>query len=333
MALGVKVPKKDGEKIRRMLIDIGAYNPEYKIKREGDFLIIPVKYPVEGLTVIEADLERVNRRPNSYKEIVNIPPSLKTLLPTSFDIIGDIAIIEIPEKLLEYRKEIGEAILKVHKGIKAVFMKGSKVQGKYRVRELIHIAGVRKTETIHRENGIRLKLDVSKVYFSPRLATERRRIYERSKEGEIVFDMFAGVGPYSILLAKKVKMVFACDINPWAIIYLEENIRINKINNVVPILGDVRKVAGKLKADRIIMNLPRYAGEFLREAFMSIKNEGVIHYYGFGPEHDPYGEHIARIEKISEEFDAKIKILDKRIIRNYAPRQYNIALDFQVIFS
>ena len=333
MVLAVKVPRTEGEKVRKKLLERGVLDRRYRIKVEEDYIFIPVTSKVEEFEIVDIELEEAERKPHNYREVVKIPESLRKFLPSSFDIIGNIAIIEIPEELKGYEREIGEAIIKVHKNVKAVFMKGGRVKGKYRVRELILIAGENSTETLHRENGIRLKLDVTKVYFSPRLATERMRIFNKAKSGEVVLDMFAGVGPYSILLAKKVKVVFACDINPWAIRYMEENIRLNKTWNVIPILGDAREIAGKVKADRIIMNLPRSAKDFLREAFTSAKDGTVIHYYGFGPEKDPFGEHINVIRKIAQEFNADVKILDKRIIRNYAPRQYNIAIDFKVTFS
>ncbi|CAD5244228.1 tRNA (guanine(37)-N1)-methyltransferase Trm5b [Thermococcus camini] len=329
--LAVKVPKREAEKVRRKLIELGLLAKGYAVRREGEFVLFPVTEPVEGFELIEADFERLERRPHSYREVVEVPENVRPLLPSSFDIIGDVAIIELPEELMSYGKVIGEAILKVHRHIKAVFAKGSKVSGEYRVRELVHLAGRRRTETLHRENGIRLKLDVARVYFSPRLATERMRIFEKTRPGEIIFDMFAGVGPYAVLLAKKAKLVFACDINPWAIRYLEENIRLNKANNVVPILGDVRKIAGKLEADRVIMNLPKFADRFLREAMLSVKPGGIVHYYGFAPEEDLFSEHEAKIKAAAKELGFTVKFLEKRKVRPYAPRQFNIAIDFKVM--
>ncbi|MBP1912639.1 tRNA (guanine(37)-N1)-methyltransferase Trm5b [Thermococcus stetteri] len=329
--LAVKVPKRDAEKTRRKLIELGVLAKGYSPKREGDFVLFPVIEPVEGFELVEAEFERTEMRPHSYREVVEVPEELRPLLPSSFDIIGDIAIIELPEELMKHGKAIGEAILKVHRHIKAVFAKGSKVSGEYRVRELIHLAGERRTETLHRENRIRLKLDVAKVYFSPRLATERMRVFEKTLPGEIVFDMFAGVGPYSILLAKKAKLVFACDINPWAIRYLEENIRLNKAFNVVPILGDVRKIAGKIEADRVIMNLPKFADRFLREAMLSVKSGGIVHYYGFGPEEDLFSEHERKIKDAARELGFEVEFLDERRVRPYAPRQFNIAIYFRVL--
>ena len=328
--LGIKVPKKEAEKIRKQLLELNLLDVNFKVKHQNDFVIFPIKERIKGFEIIETTFEKAIKRPHSYREVVDISSELQPLLPSSFDIIGDIAIIELPEELMSHGKNIGKAILKVHKHIKAVFAKGSKVSGKYRVRELLHLAGEGRTETIHRENGIRLKLDVAKVYFSPRLATERMRVFNRSKEGEIVFDMFAGVGPYSILLAKKAKMVFACDINPRAIRYLEENKKLNKVENLIPILGDVRKVAGQIKADRVIMNLPKFAHEFLKEAMISVKKGGIIHYYGFSHEENLFGEHLEKIEKVAEELGKNVKVLKKRKVRPYAPYQFNIAIDFGV---
>ncbi|WP_457741746.1 tRNA (guanine(37)-N1)-methyltransferase Trm5b [Thermococcus sp.] len=329
--LAIKVPKREAEKVRRKLLELGVLAKGYAVKRDSEFVFFPITKPVKGFELVETEFEKLERRPHSYREVVEVPNKVRPLLPSSFDIIGDIAIIELPEELMEYGKVIGEAILKVHRHIKVVFAKGSKVSGEYRVRELVHLAGENRTETLHRENGIRLKLDVSKVYFSPRLATERMRIFKKAGQGEIVFDMFAGVGPYSILLAKKAKLVFAVDLNPWAVHYLEENVRLNKTSNVIPILGDVRKVAGQVKADRVIMNLPKFSHCFLREAMISAKNGGVIHYYGFAPEEDLFSEHEAKIKAVARELGFRVEVLERRKVRPYAPRQFNIAIDFKVL--
>ncbi len=328
--LAVKVHKRDAERTRRLLIELGVLAKGYEIKGEGDYILFPVTEAIAGFETIDADFKRIKVRPHSYKEVVEIPGELRKLLPSSFDVIGDIAIVELPEELKPYGRRIGEAILRVHRHIKAVFAKGGKVEGEYRVRQLVHLAGERRTETVHRENGIRLKLDVAKVYYSPRLATERMRIYRRAKRNEVVFDMFSGVGPYAVLLARKVRLVFACDLNPWAIHYLEKNVKLNRTGNVVPLFGDVRKFAGKVKADRIIMNLPRYADRFLGDAMKSVRAGGVIHYYGFGPEEDPFSEHEEKIRAAAKELNLQVEIIERRKVRGYAPRQLNVAIDFTV---
>lgn len=327
---GVKVHRRKAEEVRKRLLEIGVLAKGYSVKREGEYVLFPVIEPVEGFEVVEEEFERIEVRPHSYREVVDVPETLKPLLPSSFDIVGDLAIIELPGELMPYGKCIGDAILKVHRHIKGVFAKGSKILGTHRVRELIPLAGERRSETVHRENGIKLKLDISKVYFSPRLATERMRVFKKTGDGEVVLDMFAGVGPYSILLAKRAKLVFACDINPWAIKYLEDNRELNKLENVIPILGDVREVAGRIKADRVIMNLPKFAHEFLKEAMMSVKAGGIIHYYGFSHEKNLFEEHEGRIMLAARELGREVRILERRRVRPYAPYQFNIAIDFAV---
>ena len=326
----MKVPKDEAEGVRRRLLELGVLARGYAPGRKGDFVLFPVTEPAEGFEIVEAEFRRLGRRPRSYREVVEVPGELRPLLPSSFDVVGEVAIIELPDELKPYGRAIGEAVLKVHRHIRAVFAKGGRVEGEYRVRKLIHLAGESRTETIHRENGIRLKLDVGRVYFSPRLATERMRVFKRAKPGEVVFDMFAGVGPYSILLARKAGLVFACDINPWAVRYLEENARLNRVENVVPILGDVRKIAGTLRADRVVMNLPKFADRFLREAMLSVKPGGVVHYYGFSPEENLFSEHEAKIKAAARELGLAVEFLDERKVRPYAPRQFNIAIDFRV---
>lgn len=166
-------------------------------------------------------------------------------------------------------------------------MKKSAVEGVTRTRKLELIAGEDIYETIHKEHGVRLKLDVKKVYFSPRLATERKRLAKQVKDGEIILDMFAGIGPFPILIAKEHEVdIYATDINKEAIKYMENNIEINKLKGKIrPILGDVNKIAEEkfikenIRFDRIIMNLPGTAKDFLELAMTLVNNEGIIHYY------------------------------------------------------
>ncbi|RLJ00350.1 MAG: class I SAM-dependent methyltransferase family protein, partial [Candidatus Aenigmatarchaeota archaeon] len=159
-----------------------------------------------------------------------------------FDIVGDIAIIEVPDELSEKEDIVADAIKKVCKNVRTVLRKMGERKGKYRLREFKILSGDG-TETTHREYGYELRLDVTKVYFSPREAEERQRIAKMVKSNESVLVMFAGIGPYAIAIAKKqpnIKKVYAIEINPYAYRYMVENIRINKLSDkIVPILGDV----------------------------------------------------------------------------------------------
>ena len=171
-----------------------------------------------------------------------IPPELHQYIPSSFDIIGSrqgaVAIVEIPEELEDYKYIIAEAIQKLNKNVRAVLRKISGRQGIYRLYEFeVLIPGP--TEVIHKEHGYVIKVDPTKVYFSPRDHSDRLDIASQVKPGETILYLFAGVGPYAIAICKmcpEVKVIHAVEINPWGIHYMIENIRLNKLKGkIVPI--------------------------------------------------------------------------------------------------
>jgi len=181
-------------------------------------------------------------RPKNLQETVagQIPSHLISMLPHSFDVIGDIAIIDLRSELAPYAVEIGNGIRRVNPNVRLVVRKSGEVSGKFRTRELQILAGSGGMETVHREFSCSYHLDISSVYFNPRLAHERLRVAKQVKENEVVVDMFAGVGPYSILIAKlqPTSRVYSIDINPSAIRYLEANTFGNRVaDRVAPLLG------------------------------------------------------------------------------------------------
>jgi tRNA (guanine37-N1)-methyltransferase len=238
--IGIKVPKNNADKIRRILLNHSLIKLDLKIKRIGDYVYIPlINEPddelineIEGYNykLVDTEFEIHTKGPKSLKDYLKnkIDPEIIEEIKKSFDIIGEIVILEIPDEFDEYKYIIGEAALKFTKR-KAVYRKTSKIKGIIRTRELEHLAGEDNSVTIHREFGSRFKLDVKKVYFSPRLATERRRISKQVENNELIVDMFAGIGPFSISIAKEHEVkLFAVDINPDAYKYLKENIKLNK---------------------------------------------------------------------------------------------------------
>jgi len=252
-------------------------------------------------------------------------------LRTSFDIVGDIAIIEIPEEIQSRKKEIAEAILKVHKNIHNVCMKTSAREGEFRLRGVELIAG-ETTLTTHMESGCRLRVDVAKAYFSVRESTERLRIAEMVSPKETVMVLFAGIGPYAIVLGKKrpdIGKIYALEINPDAVRLMEDNVRINKLRTkVFPILGDARKDCKPYygKCDRVIMPLPHTAYEFLDVAFLLLKKKGgVIHLYHIEDE----GEVSVQVTDKLKEFSGKRKyeIAEKRKVLPYSPGTWKFCVD------
>lgn len=330
--LGVRVPAKEAESVKKELMSRGILDTEKKARRDGGHVIFPVLSEGDGFETVEAEFRDVKKL-KSFRDALSgiLTPEELLHARRAFDVIGDIAIIEMPEELEDKEEPIAKVLLSAHKNIRSVYKKTGRIMGDERTREFKFLCGEDKTETIYREHGMTLKLDIRKVYFSPRLSKERERILELTGDGEVVVDLFSGIGPFSILLAKyrRVK-AYAIDSNPHAFWYLKENIRINKVaDQVVPLLGDCKKVAPRKIASRVIMNLPKSSSEFLDLAFEVIE-EGVIHYYAVSPEEDLYGPNIVLIERAAERHGKDVEILGKKKVRPYSPYNYHVAIDVGV---
>jgi len=277
----------------------------------------------------------------------NLREALREIIPEqemgkirAFDVVGDIAIIKIPPELSPWKREIGRALMTIHRNVKTVLNQTTPVKGEFRTRELEIMAGEQRTETIHRESGCLFKVDLAKAYFSPRLGTERLRISKLVQAGEVVTNMFAGVGCYSIIIAKhsRASLVYSIDKNPDAFRYMVENIRLNKVGaKVVPILGDAKEVIENRlhgMADRVLLPLPEMAREFLNTAILALKpSGGIIHFYDYGEEPDVYGPSFEFVSSIASKWNFKTSLLECRKIRSYAPKCYHIALDISLTSS
>jgi len=259
------------------------------------------------------------------------------VVPKSFDIVGDIAVIKVPDEIEEYKRAIAEAVMRANKHVKTVLNQTSPVHGTLRLRGLEWIAGEKKTATIHREFGCVYKIDLAKAYFSPRLSYERNRIAVLVKPGEVVVNMFAGVGCYSVIIARKseAEKIYSLDINSDAVGLMEENIKLNRVGYpVVPMRGDAREVIEEnLRgvADRVLMPLPERAYDYIEAANVALKPEGGwIHYYDFThakKEEDPKEKTAKRVSKRLEVLGLKFELRFSRVVRDVGPNWYQIALD------
>jgi tRNA (guanine37-N1)-methyltransferase len=263
-------------------------------------------------------------------------------IPNSFDIVGDIAIIKLPPPLLLKAKEVANAIMRIHRNVKTVLLQATPVTGDLRLRSLAYVNGENKTSTIHREFGCLFSIDLAKCYFSPRLSHERMRIAKMVEPNETVVNMFAGVGCFSIIIARHANpaKVFSADINPAATQFMKENIRLNRVyRKVIPLLGDSKEIiCDKLcnSADRILMPLPEKSLKYLPFALLALKKSGGwIHYYSF--EYATKTENpIERAKtKITEKLDAlgiNFMIPSLRIVRSTGPNYFQLAADIHVTF-
>lgn len=338
-SLCIVVPSQEGEAVRKKLSDLGLLDQDLHIKHEAKLLLIPIKErsapgELDGkYEVKEEDFESRGARFRSYKDAVEgVPKELLPMLPTSFDVVGDVALIKLPEELIRFGKKIGEAMLKATPSVRIVAQdKG--VQGLERIRDLEVLAGQGGLVTIHREQGLRFEVDVSRCYFSPRLSTERTRVATLVRDGERVLDMFAGVGPFSIQIAKtrKVEKVIAVDINPAAIEYLKKNIVLNKVEKVEAVCADAKEYIKTVDpVDRIIMNLPHTGFEYLGDAIQACAEEATVHFYEITDEVETRAKDI---EALAILLGRSAKVVGTREVRTYSPTESQWAFDIKVYIS
>lgn len=351
-SLCLKIPKISGEKAITAANKLGVMDKELEIERNNTHIYIPItrnllqeelnmlKKLIPNIEILTYTFKERKKRPATFFELLDgkLPPHLLASLPHAIDFVGDIAIIEIPPELETYKAEIGNAIMQAHKNVRTVLTKAGAVKGTYRLREFSLIAGENKTETLHKEHGCKYQVDLAQAYFSPRLSHEHKRVASLVKDGETVIDMFAGVGPFTILIAKtreNVK-VYAIDINPHAVALLKKNIELNRVEGKVhPILGDAKQIVRqRLRgvADRVIMNLPEKAIDFVDVACEALKPEGgIIHFYSFISGLDSLDDLKLRFTKEVENFGRKVgKILFSRLVRETAPYEWQAVLDAEI---
>ena len=352
----VKAEKRRGETIRQALKERKLLSTDVRIIADDKFIYLPLTRALTdaelryidaaGLLILTREFAILEQR-KSIEDIIGFKPS--------YEVIGDIAVLT--EAVNESNEQlVAHALMNRHKNIKVVAKRISPVEGVFRTRKLRIIAGANRTETRHTENGCRYKLDLEKGYFNPRLAGERNRVAAQvarsGVDAEGIIDMFAGVGSFSIQVAKRAPQshVTTIDINPEAIRYLRENIKLNGVRNIEAIEGDVSEIYARFRntADRIIMNLPKSAYLFLREALSMLKPRGgTIHFYdlesAYSDASDKKSKSLERaivqakerlmvkIEELGEEFHVQsIEILEARKVKAYAPYAYIIGIDAKV---
>jgi len=297
----VKVLKKDAQKVKKDLIKKKILSRDYYSDSDEEYIYFPVN---EG-----GGIERKGRK----------VPKIEVDLG-SFDTIGDVVIVgedvsdETCKNLLKRRE------------IKVVLRKVGVHHGEFRTQDLEVVCGENRKDTMYKENGVDLKLDVEKCYFSPRLSTERMRIVKLVKEGEKVLVLFSGVAPYCAVLAKhtKAKLIVGVEKNPVAHEYAVLNCK--KFKNVEVFNEDAKDFKSKEKFDRVLMPLPKSAEDFLDVAVKYVKKGGVVHFYDFLHENDIPD---VALEKIKAHV-SKFKVLDVVKCGHYSPGKFRICVDISI---
>lgn len=335
-APALRVPLREAERVRRALLEEGAVRHDLKVRRESGELLIPLVdgEPRMGFPVAMAEFEQAEESPRSYTErLAHLPAPEAALLPSSFDVVGHVLIVKIPDALRHREQEIAQALLEVTPRVRTV-CDDEGVSGELRVRALRVLAGDPDTRAEHAENGVRIRVDPARVYFSPRLATERMRVARLVAPGERVVDLMAGVAPFPLVIAKHAKpaRVDAVDLNPEAIAFARENVALNKATAVVfPEQADARAWAAAHPgvADRVITNLPHLAHAFQEDALRVLKPEGVWHYHCIQPE-DGLGRHLGELASRARDAGRGLRVTQTRVVRAYSPRERHFAVDFAV---
>ena len=344
-----------------------------KVIHEGAYVLFPIIADVEKVkTLIETISNQLNfdivsvegiaevyYKSRSIEEVLvgELPENILELVPKSYDIIGKIAIVEFDQlntiggkNILSYKKKVAEALVSVNKSVETVYEKKSEVKGRYRLKELKIIYGDDNPETIHKENDCKFKLDVKNTYFTPRLVFERKRVssiisLSSFKKQENIVDMFTGVGPFSIQIAKNNDAkIYAFDVNPSAYKYLIENIEMNKMKGeVIAHNMDVKELLNldsklgnnlKHKIDRIIMNLPEQSINYIDVAcFLMKKTGGILHFYQFCKKPNPIKKGIENLNTKLKDSGWQIEeILNSKVVKPFSPKSDLIALDLKIKF-
>lgn len=280
----------------------------------------------------------------------------------SFNILGNIAVVNFSFNIkLAEKKKFAEQLLRERPNIKTVLEKCGKVSGRLRKIKTKYLAGEKNKEVLHRENNCVFRFNIDTTYFSPRLSNERKEISSLIKKTDKVLVMFAGVGPYSICIAKNSGAeVYSNEINREANKYAELNIKLNKVQNSVKLIsGDIKRVAEKISKfrslpffrppaqrrktplkisreilpktfDIIVMPRPRLKDSFLKEAFMLSKKNTRIFYYDFCKV-DEKDKILERIKSEAKKSKKKIKILKIKHAGEIAPYKIRVRVDFKIV--
>lgn len=264
----------------------------------------------------------------------SLDPQELDLLVRSYDVVGDIAIIALPPALLHRETLIGEAIMSINKRIKVVARRDGCCSGEYRITPLKIVAGEQRLETIHREFGVLLQLDLGRVYFSPRSGNERKRLADMVVDDESILVMFSGIAPAPLLLAKHspaatiIGVEKNSDAHHFALINRKKNRAEKKVSLWCGDVVDLVPSCG-MKFDRIVMPLPGSARSFLHLAIHALHCGGHLHLYDFQPQ-SQFAETVAALQLASGQAGRTMRLDNVVVCGHNSPSSYRICVDASI---
>ncbi len=326
-------------------MSLGLVNRKVRLESAGAFVYIPLVRQLEAEELVRLELQGMEIGTREFKTVANasrrldevlateLTPEELRYLPRAFDMVGDIAILEIPQELQAHEQAIGRAFYATHPMFKTVLVKRGAISGTNRTRQYECIAGIDKTTTVHLEYGCRIVVDLARAYFSPRLSEEHRRVAAATCENEDVLDMFTGVGPFALHIARLHRArVYAIDINPYAIELLQKSISLNRlVGTIIPAVADAHEYVRAnfhMNIDRVIMNHPSKAADFVEDACHAVRPGGIIHYYDFIAGDSPESIICEKIERlVLKAGRSVVAIPTVRRVRESAPHEFQMVVD------
>ncbi len=338
MKKAIIVQAEEAEPVRLDMLQRGLLDKTRKIRvlnrHTGErFLEIPVTGDVEGHTVIEQKELEYYGKWESLKERLEgaIPAEELAYVPSGWQLIGDVIIVSIPDEIDSRKALIAKTLLEMYPGCKSV-IRDFGIKGQFREPKRKIIMGSQ-TETIHRENQCLFKMDVMRIMYSKGNLTERKRMSIFGKD-EVVVDMFAGIGYFSIPMAvyAKPEKIVSIEINPVSYGYLRDNIELNHVEDIiVPINGDCAKLTPHGVADRVIMGYVGSTHHYLKQGLMAIKKSGgVLHYHETTPEELLFERPVSRIRDDALELGREVEIQECHRIKKYSPGVWHVVVDAEI---
>ncbi|ELY46753.1 class I SAM-dependent methyltransferase [Natronorubrum sulfidifaciens] len=349
--LAAIVAKPQTETALESLRAEGVYDDSRRVREDGpERVALPVTAPPTDTRVLEVvrQLEPEPRNPDLEALLADRGWGDDALesVPGSWAVIGSVILVTVPDDCHD-ETELAESLLELHGEADSVLadegIANDGDAGTYREPRTRLLAGARDTETIHTEHGTRYGLDPAKVMFSPGNQAERARLGDLVTADETVFDMFAGIGYFTLPMARAGARVTATELNSTAFRYLLENAMLNDVTERVDAyMTDCRDLASEVDADRVVMGYygsadgsdddahgtrTDEAHEFLPSALEALNSGGVVHYHEATPESRLWERPLERLEAAGEDAGRDLEVLEKRRVKSHSAGVEHVVVD------